>query len=85
MLYVNPDLRNPGTFAALRAGHVRLLDRAGTPVVRYELDPAELSGLSAVVAAELYRRSGAWKLRAVGTGFTGGIHDVARYYGLTAP
>lgn len=82
VLYVNPDLRNPGTFDSLRSGHVRLLDRSGVEVVRYDIDIRGSLGLSALVCVELYRHQGAWKFRAVGQGFTGGVREVATAFGL---
>ncbi|MCL2090794.1 MAG: TerD family protein [Micrococcales bacterium] len=82
VLYVNPDLRNPGTFDSLRSGHVRLVDRSGVEVVRYDIDTKGALGLSALVCVELYRHQSAWKLRAVGQGFTGGVREVATVFGL---
>lgn len=37
---------------------------------------------SAIVVAELYRRGDAWKLRAVGQGFAGGLAPLARSFGI---
>lgn len=38
---------------------------------------------TAIVAAELYRRAGSWKLRAVGQGYDDGLAGLARDYGIT--
>jgi Uncharacterized proteins involved in stress response, homologs of TerZ and putative cAMP-binding protein CABP1 len=37
----------------------------------------------AMTVGELYRRNGAWKFRAVGQGFDGGLAPLARGYGVT--
>lgn len=37
---------------------------------------------AAVILAEIYRRNGGWKVRAVGQGFTGGMAPLARSFGM---
>ncbi|WP_372392711.1 TerD family protein [Xanthomonas sp. NCPPB 3582] len=37
---------------------------------------------TALILAEVYRRNGQWKLRAVGQGFTGGLGPLARHFGV---
>lgn len=83
VLYVNPDLRNPGTFDGVRDAVVRVLDRAGAEALRYPIETKDLGPTSAVVAAELYRRGNEWKFRAVGQGYAGGVRDVAKNFGFT--
>lgn len=83
LLYVNPDLRTPGTFDAMRSGKIRILDRAGNEVVTYDIKADIDPSVSAMYACELYRRNGEWKFRAVGQGFAGGVKDVAKFFGLT--
>jgi vWA found in TerF C terminus/TerD domain len=39
-------------------------------------------GERAMILAELYRRSGQWKIRAVGQGYVGGLGPMAREYGV---
>ena len=82
ILYVNPDLRQPGTFDSVRECVVRVLDRAGSEVIRYPVEAADLGATSAVVAGELYRRQNEWKFRAIGQGFAGGVADVAQNFGF---
>lgn len=82
ILYVNPDLRQPGTFDSVRDCVVRVLDRAGSEVIRYPVEAADLGPTSAVVAGELYRRQNEWKFRAIGQGFAGGVADVAKNFGF---
>jgi stress response protein SCP2/uncharacterized protein involved in tellurium resistance len=37
---------------------------------------------AAIIMAEIYRRSGEWKIRAVGQGFAGGMAPLARSFGM---
>jgi len=37
---------------------------------------------AAIILAEVYRRNGEWKVRAVGQGFTGGMAPLARSFGM---
>jgi hypothetical protein len=53
-----------------------------------ELASFTITGLgeeSALVALELYRRQGAWKVRAVGQGYAGGLPELLRDLGLRQP
>ena len=61
---------------------MRVLDRAGSEVIRYPVEAADLGATSAVVAGELYRRQNEWKFRAIGQGFAGGVADVAQNFGF---
>lgn len=51
----------------------------------YRFEPPGLREESAIVLAEIYRRSGEWRLGAVGAGFSGGIAALCRSYGLDPP
>ena len=46
-------------------------------------DVPDLGDETAVVLGELYRRSGAWRFRAVGQGYASGLAGVAGDYGIT--
>ncbi|MFD3942606.1 TerD family protein [Streptomyces sp. NPDC058579] len=52
----------------------------GTSVARYEATDA--GGETAMVLAELYRRAGGWKFRAVGQGWLNGLAGLASDYGV---
>ncbi|MFB7029775.1 MULTISPECIES: TerD family protein [unclassified Streptomyces] len=52
----------------------------GTAVVRYDVTDA--GGETAMVLAELYRRSGGWKFRAVGQGYLDGLEGLAADHGV---
>lgn len=71
------------------AGSIRRYSRA-TLVVRdlttgadaYEVDVTGEGAESALVLAEIYRRNGAWKLRAVSQGYDSGLAGLATDYGI---
>ncbi|MFF3603922.1 TerD family protein [Streptomyces sp. NPDC002463] len=52
----------------------------GTSVVRYDVTDA--AGETAMVLAELYRRAGGWKFRAVGQGWVSGLAGLATDHGV---
>lgn len=56
-----------------------LVVRAGSLDYRVELEHAREQAL---VLVEVYRRSGHWKMRAVGQGFAGGLAPLARSFGM---
>ncbi|WP_063758988.1 TerD family protein [Streptomyces globisporus] len=52
----------------------------GTSVARYDMTDA--GGETAMVLAELYRRAGGWKFRAVGQGYLNGLEGLAVDHGV---
>ncbi|MFI8188081.1 TerD family protein [Streptomyces sp. NPDC085946] len=70
----------PARFGAVAAPFVAVTGLDGTEVASYTLTGLEAE--SAVVALELYRRQGAWKVRAVGQGYAGGLADLLTDQGL---
>lgn len=70
-----------GQFGRLPEPHARLSDATGTTHVEYHL--TGLTTESIVIALELYRRAGAWKVRAVGQGYAGGLADLIRDHGVS--
>ncbi|MGW1377374.1 TerD family protein [Streptomyces sp. NPDC002446] len=68
------------TFGAAAAPSVVVTGLDGTPLAGYTI--TGLGAESAVVAVELYRRQGAWKVRAVGQGYAGGLTAMLRDQGL---
>ncbi|RMB87337.1 TerD family protein [Streptomyces shenzhenensis] len=61
----------PLRFGAVTAPRAAVTGLDGTEIARYTL--TGLDAESAVVALELYRRQGGWKVRAVGQGYAGGL------------
>lgn len=64
----------PARFGAVAAPFVAVTDLDGDEVARYTITGLEAE--TAVVALELYRRQGAWKVRAVGQGYAGGLVEL---------
>ncbi|RZU38070.1 stress response protein SCP2 [Streptomyces sp. BK022] len=67
-------------FGATAAPRVTVTDADGTEIVGFTL--AGLDAESAVVALELYRRQGGWKVRAVGQGYAEGLTALLADLGL---
>ncbi|GGY14184.1 TerD family protein [Streptomyces tanashiensis] len=70
-------------FGALAAPFVAVAGPDGTEIASYTL--TGLDRESAVVALELYRRQGAWKVRAMGQGYEGGLAALLGDQGLERP
>jgi tellurium resistance protein TerD len=51
-------------------------------VLRYDLGE-DFSIETAVVVCELYKHGNDWKFNAIGSGFSGGLADLCRNYGLS--
>ncbi|MEV7285877.1 TerD family protein [Streptomyces sp. NPDC093252] len=70
----------PLSFGAVAAPFVAVTGLDGTEVASYTI--TGLDAESAVVALELYRRQDAWKVRAVGQGYAGGLAELLTDQGL---
>ncbi|MFJ8695264.1 TerD family protein [Streptomyces roseolilacinus] len=71
LLALPADTGGPGRFGAVAAPFVAVTAPGGAALATYTLTGLDTE--SAVVALELYRRQGAWKVRAVGQGYAGGL------------
>ncbi|MER6436351.1 TerD family protein [Streptomyces sp. NPDC001185] len=80
VLLALPTVAGPARFGAVAAPFVAVTGLDGSEVASYTL--TGLDSESAVVALELYRRQGAWKVRAVGQGYAGGLADLLADQGL---
>ncbi|MFC9362053.1 TerD family protein [Rhodococcus sp. NPDC057014] len=69
---------NFGRFAPPTA---RVADGAGNALYEYRIEG--LNSESIVIALELYRRQGAWKVRAVGQGYAGGFAALVTDHGVS--
>lgn len=74
LLALPPGGSGPARFGTAAAPFVTVADPAGAAVATYTI--TGLDRESAVVALELYRRQGAWKVRAVGQGYEGGLAEL---------
>ncbi|MYR47136.1 TerD family protein, partial [Streptomyces sp. SID5910] len=75
------DAAGPSRFGAVAAPFVAVTGLDGTEVASYTLTGLEAE--TAVVALELYRRQGTWKVRAVGQGYAGGLAELLTDQGLS--
>ncbi|ROQ31646.1 stress response protein SCP2 [Streptomyces sp. PanSC19] len=70
-------------FGALAAPFVAVTGLDGTEIASYTITGLDTE--SALVALELYRRQGAWKVRAMGQGYAGGLAALLADQGLERP
>ena len=78
-LTIDSEVAGLRSFAQFRSV-LLALDGSGTSL-RFPLGTSAMSE-TALILAEIYLRNGAWKLRAVGQGFVGGLAPLARNYGV---
>ncbi|MCX5213128.1 TerD family protein [Kitasatospora sp. NBC_00240] len=74
-----------GSFRAVVRLRVLLFDAAageGAPALA-EFSVTDAEEVTALLAAEIYRRDGGWKLRAVGQGYASGLIGLATDFGIT--
>ncbi|MEV0169859.1 TerD family protein [Streptomyces sp. NPDC050803] len=74
LLALPTGVGGPVRFGAVAAPFVAVTGLDGSEVATYTI--TGLDAESAVVALELYRRQGAWKVRAVGQGYAGGLAEL---------
>ncbi|MDR3083137.1 MAG: TerD family protein [Streptomyces sp.] len=80
MLALPMGIGGPVQFRAIAAPFVAVTGLDGSEVASYTI--TGLDSESAVIALELYRRQGAWKVRAVGQGYAGGLAALLTDQGL---
>ena len=82
-VYKRQDVRLQN-FGMVGNAYVRVLDEeTGEELVRFDLSE-DFSIETAVVVAELYKRDGEWKFKAVGSGYNGGLKSLCAQYGIDA-
>ncbi|WP_327314304.1 TerD family protein [Streptomyces sp. NBC_01235] len=80
LLALPAGVGGPDSFGSVAAPFVAVTGLDGTEVATYTI--TGLDAESAVVALELYRRQDAWKVRAVGQGYAGGLAELLTDQGL---
>lgn len=80
LLALPSGVGGPVRFGAVAAPFLAVTGLDGIEVASYTI--TGLDSESAVVALELYRRQGAWKVRAVGQGYAGGLAELLTDQGL---
>ncbi|MEA2186389.1 MAG: tellurium resistance protein TerD [Solirubrobacteraceae bacterium] len=83
VVYADPDLRHPGNFGAVRNAYLRICDRSGAEMVRYDIEDSADIDVTAMIFGEIYRHRDTWKVRAVGQGYKTGLTGVAKDFGVT--
>jgi tellurium resistance protein TerD len=83
LLYVDPDVRGPGTFGAVREAYLRVANEENRELLRFSVPPEKLDAINAMILGELYRHAGGWKFRALGQGYESGLAAVAADFKLT--
>ncbi|MFJ8161490.1 TerD family protein [Streptomyces sp. NPDC096136] len=73
----------PLRFGAVPAPHLAVAEQGGAEFAAFA--PTDLDAETALIALELYRRQGAWKVRAVGQGYADGLAALLADGGLPAP
>ncbi|GAA2807037.1 TerD family protein [Streptomyces showdoensis] len=83
LLALPVGVEGPARFGVAAAPVVTVTAPDGTGIADYTI--TGLDRESALVALELYRRQGAWKVRAVGQGYEGGLAALLADQGLERP
>ena len=81
VLTASLDGSGPATFGAVGQLSVSVGDGAGTELASFT--PTGLGPEKALILIEVYRRQGAWKVRAVGQGYAAGLAGIASDFGIT--
>lgn len=69
-------------FGQVRNAFIRIVDnRDGKELAKYDLSE-DFSSETAMLMGELYRHAGEWKLRAIGSGYEGGLAKMATDHGV---
>lgn len=69
-------------FGMVSNAYIRVLDQGnGSEIARYDLSE-DASTVTAMIFGELYRHNGEWKFKAVGQGFSNGLAEMARNFGV---
>lgn len=80
LLALPTGIGGPVRFGAVASPFVAVTGLDGTEIATFTLTGLDTE--SAVAALELYRRQGAWKVRAVGQGYAGGLDAMLADQGL---
>ncbi|MFW6689744.1 TerD family protein [Streptomyces sp. MAR4 CNX-425] len=80
LLALPAGVPGPRSFGAIAPPSVAVTGLDGTAIARFVI--TGLDSESAVTAVEMYRRSDAWKIRAVGQGYAGGLAAMLADQGL---
>lgn len=82
IVFVDPDVRKPGNFGAVKHAYIRVADRDNVDIARHDIQDSNSYDITAMVFGEIYRYKDAWKFRAVSQGYETGIVGVAKNFGV---
>jgi tellurium resistance protein TerD len=82
LLYVDPDVRGPGNFGAVKNAYLRVADGQNRELLRFNVPQGNTDKINAMILGELYRHAGGWKFRALGQGYETGLAAVAADFNL---
>jgi tellurium resistance protein TerD len=82
LLYVDPDVRGPGNFGAVKNAYLRVADGQNRELLRFDVPRGNTDKINAMILGELYRHAGGWKFRALGQGYETGLAAVAADFNL---
>jgi tellurium resistance protein TerD len=69
-------------FGQVSEAYIRIIDeQTGSEVCKYDLTE-DYSTETAMTFGEVYRHNGAWKFKAIGQGFQGGLKPLAQEFGV---
>ncbi|WP_312875899.1 TerD family protein [Arthrobacter terrae] len=78
IVYVDPEVRGPGNFSAVRSAYIRVATAGNRELVRFDVPLSSDDNITAMMFGELYRHHDDWKFRALGQGYTTGLAGVAK-------
>ncbi|MEL6236019.1 MAG: TerD family protein [Pseudomonadota bacterium] len=78
---VTATIDGSANFGSLQTAKIVIRDGSGGEAIRFDMNLAGRSE-AALILGEVYRRQGAWKFRAVGQGFNGGLQPLAEHFGV---
>jgi stress response protein SCP2 len=81
VLTASLDGSGPATFGSAGQLSVSVTDGGGNELASFA--PTGLGPEKALLLVEVYRRQGAWKVRAVGQGYSSGLAGIATDFGIT--
>ena len=82
IVYIDPDLRGPGDFSAVRSSYIRVASSDNRELVRFDIPLADNRLVHAMLFGELYRHRDDWKFRALGQGYANGLSGVAKDFNV---
>jgi tellurium resistance protein TerD len=81
IVFVDPDIRTPGSFGVVKDAYIRVADRENNGIAQHDVQDNGFD-ITAMIFGEIYRYKGAWKFRAVSQGYSTGLAGVTKSFGV---